>query len=220
MITVAADPAPRHTELPETRAAQTRLLVVDDHAAVRAGLQDLLEDEGDFEVVAAVASAEAAMAVAEREPIDVAVVDYQLGGRNGLWVSRKLKRLPSPPAVLIYSAYADGVLAAAAVVAEADAIVSKGELGSELCDQIRRVARGHSGLRPMPTWLGETIRSRFGHEEQAIFGMLLAGIDPSEIAATLGLSEAGLESRLWAMLRKLEAPHLEHGFADVVGDAA
>lgn len=220
MITVAREPTAEHTELPETRGAQTRLLVVDDHAAVRAGLRDLLEDEGDFEVVAAVASAEAAMAVAERELIDVAVVDYQLGGHNGLWVSRKLKRLTSPPAVLIYSAYADGVLAAAAVVAEADAIVSKGGLGSELCDQIRRVARGQSSLRPMPPWLGETIRSRFGHEEQAIFGMLLAGIDPSEIAETLDLSEAGVESRLWAMLRKLEAPHSEHGFADVVGDAA
>jgi len=60
--------------------------------------------------------------VAKREPIDVAVVDYQLAGRNGLWLSRKLKRLPLPPAVLIYSAYTDGVLAAAAVVAEADAL--------------------------------------------------------------------------------------------------
>jgi two-component system, NarL family, response regulator DevR len=150
----------------------------------------------------------------------VAVVDYQLGGRNGLWVSRKLKRLPSPPAVLIYSAYADGVLAAAAVVAEADAIVSKGGLGSELCHQIRRVARGHSGVRPMPRWLGDTIRSRFGHQEQAIFGMLLAGIDTSEIADTVGLSRAGLESRLWAMLRKLETPRSEHRLEDVVDDAA
>jgi two-component system response regulator DevR len=220
MISVTADPAPQYTELPQSRAAQTRLLVVDDHAAIRAGLRDLLEDEDDFEVVAAVASAQAAMSVAKREPIDVAVVDYQLAGRNGLWVSRKLKRLPSPPAVLIYSAYADGVLAAAAVVAEADAIVSKGELGSELCNQIRRVARGLSSLRPMPTWLGDTIRSRFGHEEQAIFGLLLAGVDPSEIAETLGRSEAVLESRLWAMLRKLEAPHSEHRFVDVVGDAA
>jgi DNA-binding NarL/FixJ family response regulator len=221
MITGAVNPAPsRHTELPETRAAQTRLLIVDDHAAVRAGLRDLLEDEGDFDVVAAVASAEAAMVIAEREPIDVAVVDYQLGGRNGLWVSRKLKRLPSPPAVLIYSAYADGVLAAAAVVAQADAIVSKGGLGSELCYQIRRVARGHSGLRPMPRWLGDTIRSRFGHQEQAIFGMLLAGIDTSEIADTVGLSSAGLESRLWTMLRKLETPRSEHRLEDVVDDAA
>lgn len=220
MITVAADRAPKHTELPEGRAAQTRLLVVDDHAAIRAGLRNLLEDEGDSQVVATVASAEAAITVAEREPIDVAVVDYQLGGRNGLWVSRKLKRLTSPPAVLIYSAYADGVLAAAAVVAEADAIVSKGGLGSELCDQIRRVARGQSSLRPMPTWLGDTIRGRFGHDEQAIFGMLLADIDPSEIAETLGLSEAGLESRLWTMLRKLEAPRSERRFVDVVDDAA
>jgi two-component system response regulator DevR len=220
MITGAVDPGSTYTELHETQAAQTRLLIVDDHAAVRAGLRDLLKDEGDFDVVAAVASAEAAMSIAEREPIDVAVVDYQLGRRNGLWVSRKLKRLPTPPAVLIYSAYADGVLAAAAVVAQADAIVSKGVLGSELGDQIRRVARGHSGMRPMPAWLGDTIRSRFGDQEQAVFGMLLAGIDSGRIAAMLGLSEAGLESRLWAMLRKLEAPHSEYRVADLAGDVA
>lgn len=220
MITGATDAAVKHTEVPQTGGAQTRLLVVDDHAAVRAGLRELLEDEGNFEVVAAVASAEAAMAVAEREPIDVAVVDYQLGSRTGLWLSRKLKRLHFPPAVLIYSAYTDGVLAAAAVVAEADAIVSKGGLGSELCDQIRCVARGQSGLRPVPPWLGEMIRTRFGHEEQAIFGMLLAGIGLSEIAAMLDLSEAGLESRLWEMLSQLEAPHPEPRFAGVVGDAA
>ncbi len=145
------------------------------------------------------------MSVAEREPIDVAVVDYQLGGRNGLWVSRKLKRLPRPPAVLMYSAYTDGLLSAAAVVAEADGIISKGGLGSELCAAIRSVAQGRSVLPPVPSWLGEALRRRLDHQEQAIFGMLLAGIDPGEIAETLDLSTAGLESRLWAMLRRLEA---------------
>jgi DNA-binding NarL/FixJ family response regulator len=188
---------------------RTRLLVVDDHAAVRAGLRGLLDDERDFEVVAAVTSAEEAMSVAERERIDVAVVDYQLGSRNGLWLSRKLKRLPEPPAVLIYSAYADGILAAAAVVAEADRIVNKGGLGSELCDEIRRAADGASSLQPMPPWLGELIRRRLTDDEQALFGMLLAGIEPMEIAATLGMSAAGLESRLWEMLRRLEAPASE-----------
>jgi DNA-binding NarL/FixJ family response regulator len=48
------------------------------------------------------------------------------------------------------------------------------------------------------------LRRRFDHEEQAIFGMLLAGLKPSEIAETLDLTEAGLESSLWAMLRRLE----------------
>ncbi len=139
----------------------------------------------------------------------MAVVDYQLGGHTGLWATRKLKRLPQPPAVLIYSAYTDGVLAAAAVVAEADGIVSKGGLGSELCDAIRRVASGHLLLPVVPDWLGEAIRQRLDHEEQAIFGLRLAGIEPSEIAHTLALSQAGLESRLWTMLRKVEAPDHE-----------
>lgn len=220
MLSVATHPAPDPVQPPDAARALTRLLVVDDHAAVRAGLRELLDDELDFEVVAAVASAEDALAVAGREPIDVAVVDYQLGSRNGLWLSRKLKRLPAPPAVLIYSAYTDGVLAAAAVVAEADAIVSKGSLGSELCAEIRRVARGGSGLRPVPSWLAETIRMRFGHEEQAIFGMLLAGIQLGEIAETLGLSESGLESRLWSMLRTFEAPHHERPLTSAVGGGA
>lgn len=187
-------------------SSPSRLLIVDDHRAVLDGLRDLLADERDFEVAAAVASAEAALRAAEREPIDVAVVDYQLEARNGLWLSRKLKRLPSAPKVLIYSAYADGVLAAAAVVAEADGLVTKGVLGSRLCDEIRAVRQaGASRLRPLPPWLRDTIHTRFGHDEQAIFGMLLAGIEPDEIADTLGLSAGALESSLWTMLRKLEA---------------
>jgi DNA-binding NarL/FixJ family response regulator len=208
MISVAHHPTRAQTERSGSPSERQRLLIVDDHAAVRSGLQELLADEADFEVVAAVATAEAAMSVAEKEPVDVAVVDYQLGGRNGLWVSRKLKRLPRPPAVVIYSAYTDGVLAAAAVVAEADGIVSKGGLGSELTAAIRAVAGGRPVLPPVPPWLGEALRRRLDHEEQAIFGMLLAGIGPGEIAQTLDLSAAGLESRLWGMLRRLEAPQM------------
>src|SRR5438067_312756 len=61
-------------------------------------------------------------------------------------------------------------------------------------------------LRPVPPWLSDGLRRRLDHEEQAIFGMLLAGITPDQIAQTLNISAAGLESRLWATLRKLEAP--------------
>jgi DNA-binding NarL/FixJ family response regulator len=184
---------------------RTRLLVVDDHPAVRAGLHELLAHEADFTVVAATATAEAGIDIARREPIDVAVVDYQLGGRNGLWLSRKLKRLREPPAVLIYSAYTDGVLAAAAVVAQADAIVSKANLGAELCHAIRRVALGRRQLPPLPQRLAEQLRRRLDSHEQAIFGMLLAGIEPPEIATTLGVSPADLESRLGSMLRRMES---------------
>jgi DNA-binding NarL/FixJ family response regulator len=189
----------------EPDSAPLRLLVVDDHPAVRMGLRELFDDQPDFVVVAAVDSADAAMSLAEQEPVDVAVVDYQLGSRNGLWLSRKLKRLPHPPRVVIYSAYCDGPLAATSVVAEADGLVSKGGIGAELCDTVRAVAHGRVVLPTVPPALATALRRRLDAEEQAIFGMLLAGIPPAEITVMLGISSAGLESRLWAMLRKLEA---------------
>lgn len=198
----------------------TRLLVVDDHAAVRAGLRDMLADESDFDVVAAVATAEEGLFIAERQVVDVAVVDYQLGGRTGLWLSRKLKRLRQPPRVVIYSAYADDLLSAAAVVAEADGIISKSGLGSELSDAIRAVAGGGHRLHPVPPWLSEGLRHRLGHKEQAVFGLLLAGIPRDEIAETLGMSTDDLDARLWAMLRALESPHAQtsaNGSATHVG---
>ena len=204
MTTVALPVTAEPARLRNEPLALTRLLVVDDHPAVRAGLDKLLADEPDFDVVAAVTSAEAGLEVARTELIDVAVVDYQLGGRNGLWLSRKLKRLADPPAVLIYSAYTDGVLAAAAVVAEADAIVSKGRLGADLCQVVRRAAAGERHLPAIPPRLAESLRRRLDGQDQAIFGMLLAGFDPSEVAATLGLSSAVMESRLWELLRRLE----------------
>jgi DNA-binding NarL/FixJ family response regulator len=187
----------------------TRLLVVDDHAAVRTGLRNLLSDEPDFDVVAAVGTAEDGLSVAQREAIDFAVVDYQLGGRSGLWLSRKLKRLPQPPRVVIYSAYADDLLSAAAVVAEADGIVSKSGLGSELREAIREVLRGDQRRHAVPPWLSEALRHRLGHEVQAIFGMLLAGISRQDIAHRLGISADGLDSRLWVMLQALELPRAE-----------
>jgi DNA-binding NarL/FixJ family response regulator len=184
--------------------SRLRVLVVDDHPAIRLGLSQLLDDQPDIFVVEVASSAEEARSLAESDPIDVAVVDYQLGSRSGLWLTRMLKRLEPAPSVVIYSAYCDGPLAAACVVAGADGLISKGGVGSELCHAVRAVARGHSRLPIVPPALAGAMRRRLGAEEQAIFGMLLAGIEPSEIADTLGISSRGLDSRRWAMLHKLE----------------
>lgn len=59
----------------------------------------------------------------------------------------------------------------------------------------------------MPPWLGDALRQRLNHEEQAIFGMMLAGIELGEIAETLGLSVEVLDAHLWTMMRRLEAQH-------------
>ena len=207
MITIHEHPAP--ITAPDLLAssdepARLRLIVVDDHPAIRLGLLQLLDDQPDFVVVDAASSAEEARSLAEREPIDVAVVDYQLGSRSGLWLTRMLKRLEPAPSVVIYSAYSDGPLSAACVVAGADGLVSKGTVGAELCHAVRAVSRGHSRLPLVPPTLAGAMRRRLGADEQAIFGMLLAGIDASEIADTLGMSSQALDRRRWAMLHKLE----------------
>jgi DNA-binding NarL/FixJ family response regulator len=180
-----------------------RCIVVDDHPAIRLGLSELLAAEPDFQMLDSFATAEAAYAFARHTAVDAAVVDYQLGGRSGLWCSRRLKSLARPPAVLIYSAFSDHLLAAASVVARADGLVSKTALGSELCDRIREAASGRGGLPLVAPAVADSIRNRLDPTEQAIYGMMSARTADPEIAATLGLTAEELEARSWTMLRKL-----------------
>jgi DNA-binding NarL/FixJ family response regulator len=183
---------------------QIRLLVVDDHPAVRLGLVQLLEGQRDFTVQSVCVNAEAAVAQAEHERIDVAVVDYHLGGRNGLWVCRRLKRMARQPRVIIFSAFANDHLAACCAVAGADALLNKGVLGSELCDAVRAVARRRRLLPRVSPPLVDMLRRRLDDSEQSLFGMLLVGIPRGEIGEILGMSAPELNSREGVMLRKLE----------------
>jgi two-component system, NarL family, response regulator DevR len=180
-----------------------RVLVVDDHAAVRLGLGGLLEDHADLEVVATAASAREALADTARVAPDVAVVDYHLDDTDGLTLCRAIKRLPRPPRVLVYSAYADGSLTAAAVVAGADAVVSKGSLGEEVVRTIRVLAHGRRAIPPIPRAVQRSLRARLEPTDQTILGMLLQGIAPSEIVDVLGISPSRLESRRAAIVKDL-----------------
>jgi DNA-binding NarL/FixJ family response regulator len=180
-----------------------RVLVVDDHAAVRLGLGGLLEDHADLEVVATAASAREALADAARVAPDVAVVDYHLDDADGLSLCRAIKRLPRPPRVLVYSAYADGSLTAAAVVAGADAVISKGTLGEEVVRTIRVLAHGRRAIPPIPRAVQRSLRERLEPTDQTILGMLIAGIAPSEIVDVLGISPSRLESRRTAIVEQL-----------------
>ena len=188
----------------DASAKQIRLMIVDDHPAVRLGLQQLLDCQPNFSVAAVCIDAEGAAARAEAERIDVAVVDYQLGGRNGLWLCRQLRRLPDPPHVIIFSAFANDHLAACCAVAGAGAVLNKGVLGSELCDAVRSVVRGRRLLPRVSQPLADMLRRRLPEREQMLFGMFLAGIPRVEIASTLDMSARELNCRADAMLRDLE----------------
>jgi DNA-binding NarL/FixJ family response regulator len=162
-------------------------------------------------VVAEARSANEALARLAR-PIDVAIVDYHLGaGRDGLWLIARLKHLPFPPRILIYSAFADAPLAVMALIAGADGLLAKDELGDELTRAIRRIANGRHRLPAITTSVARVMRSQLEPRDQAIFGMLLHGISADQIAERLGITQDELHIRRSIMLRTLRRDQLFAG---------
>jgi DNA-binding NarL/FixJ family response regulator len=180
-----------------------RVIVVDDHAAVREGIRAMLASEADLERIAVTATAGEALALAERDRPDVMVLDYHLPDEDGLSLCLRLKSTHSRPAVLIYSAFADDHLVALGVIAGADALMSKAADPDELCDTVRALA---AGTACMPTVMPAAMNSvafRLDAEDLPILGMLANRTPPSQIAATLRMDEAWLDTRRWAMLSRL-----------------
>lgn len=188
------------------RAEVTTVLVVDDHQAVRLGVQMLLDDEPGIAVVASAGSCQEGFEAARRCQPDIAVVDYQLAERDGLALTRRLVTMASPPRVLVFSAYADERLGLAALVAGADAVLGKNALGLELCHQIDALARGEHCRFAISTEVLASVGQELEIEDRPILGMLAAGTDPEEISTVLGVSPTELESRRSAMLDRLKAP--------------
>jgi DNA-binding NarL/FixJ family response regulator len=137
------------------------------------------------------------------EPPQGAVVDYHLGDRNGLWVTRRLRQLDPPPRVLIYSAFTDDALALAAIVAGADGLLSKSAIGEELCLAIRRLAAGQRYLPAISAAMTRAMSARFGHRQQPLFGMLVHGISPQLISSRLQINARELEIERAAILAVL-----------------
>jgi DNA-binding NarL/FixJ family response regulator len=184
-----------------------RVLVVDDHPAIRAGVCSLLEALPEVAAVTAVANARKAVAAARERMFDVAVVDYHLPDRDGLSLTRQLHNLAHPPRVLIFSAFADERLAIAALVAGADGICSKGCADVELWDAIRAVV---SGVPVMPVIHPAAMRDIAGQIDSAdlsILAMLISREEPQDIAAALGIRRGWLEARRWAILQQLTEAH-------------
>jgi len=185
------------------RSQTARVLIVDDHSAVREGIEALLAGEPGLEPVGSAGRAEDALELAQQTRPDVAIVDFQLGDRDGLSLCCQLKELPEPARVVLYSAYADGPLALAGVIAGADGVVHKAALAAELCDTLRAVAGGRTAIPQPPPRVQAVVAAKLDPEDLPILAMLLDGTDPDEIAHVLGIKPRWLAARRWAMLERL-----------------
>jgi DNA-binding NarL/FixJ family response regulator len=180
-----------------------RVLVVDDHSAVRSGVHALLAGEPDLTPVGTACGARQGLDLARRAQPHVAIVDFQLGDGDGLSLCRRLKELDPPVRVLLYSAYADGPLALAGVIAGADGVVHKAALATELCDAVRAVAAGRTAIPAVPASAHAVVAARLDPEDLPILAMLVDGTEPDEIAEVLGVGPSWLAARRWAMLERL-----------------
>lgn len=184
-----------------SRGVARHLVIVDDHPAVRTGLAALLAAEADLSVAVAATAAEAEAACRSERP-DVLVADYHLPDLDGLSLCLRLQAAGGPPVVL-YSAFADEHLAVLALIAGAGAMVAKDADPAELVETVRAVAGGtRTPAAPSPGALNAA-GAQLEPEDLPVLGMLTAGIDPDEIARTLGIDERWLTARRWAMLERL-----------------
>jgi DNA-binding NarL/FixJ family response regulator len=187
------------------RSRDIRVLVVDDHPAVRAGLEGLLIGERGFECVATLAETDGLLeAVSEIRP-DVVVLDYALGGDDGLTTCFRVKQRDRPPAVLLYSAYVDRVFTVPAAMAQADATVSKSAPVGELLSAIRDVASGGLRRPALDNELIEAASARLLPDDLAIAAMLLSATPVAEMASIVDMSVTEVRRRALRIIGRLQA---------------
>ena len=206
--------APTHDALPATTdGAKTpvRVIVVDDHHAVREGLRAMLQAEPDLDPVGSVATARDALALARRARPDVVVLDYHLPDQDGLSLCLRLKTAHAVPAALLYTAFADEQLVPPAIIAGADAVVSKAADPDALCEAVRALAGGLTRLPAIAPAAMRSAAARLDTDDLPILGMLAHGTPSAEIAATLQIAEPWLTTRRWAMLERLTRASTRRG---------
>ena len=179
--------------------------VVDDHPALRAGLEQLLDQEAGYRLLGAVSSeAELAIALRRHRP-DVVVMDYALTRGDGLSACFHLKQRPHPTGVVLYSAYVDDIFAVPATLAQADAIVSKSGPIEVLLTAIDAVAAGKTQAPSPDPEVIEAASSRLDAEDLPIVGMLFARVRVGDIATTLGVEPREVRARALRMIGEMQA---------------
>src|SRR3954469_14206732 len=190
---------------PDLATGSIRVVVVDDHEAVRTGLERVLDRAPGLEPVAGFADDREVVSLLAREPVDVAVLDYDLERGDGLSLCWRLKQRQDAPAVVVYSGYAGPALVFAATVAQADAVASKADRVDALLSTIRRLAAGDRVLGTPAPELVEAAAARLPVEDLPVMALLADGASSSEIARALGLESREVGSRARRVIGLLQA---------------
>ncbi|QWC86156.1 response regulator transcription factor [Nocardioidaceae bacterium] len=190
-----------------------RVFLLDDHEIVRRGLRELLEAEGDIEVVGEAGTvAEGTTEILRLAP-DVAVLDGRLPDGSGIEVCRDVRSANSDIKALILTSYDDDEALFAAILAGAAGYLLKQIAANDLTDAVRRVSAGQSLLDPSLTArVLERVRSgparkpeleQLTEQERRILSLVAEGMTNRQIGVELHLAEKTVKNYVSSILSKL-----------------
>lgn len=193
-----------------------RLLLVEDHQLVRAGLRVLLERTGDIHVVDEAGTASLAMQHVRKHHPDVVLLDVRLPDRSGVELCQDIRSGFPRTRVLFLTAVPDHETMISSVVGGADGYLHKTIGADSLVAAIKAVARGecyldHAAVGSVMKWLkawsqpqASTAIFNLSPQERRVIALLADGKTNKEIAGALNLSEKTVKNYVHNAFEKLQ----------------
>lgn len=187
----------------------TAILVVDDHAIVRAGIRRLLEERPDTQVQEAVSGEDALQAVQDTG-FDLVILDLNLPALGGLELLRRLLKTRPDLPILVFSQHAEAIYAAKALEAGARGFLSKNTLPEEMQDAVEAVLAGGTAIEKdiqhemaIRDVMEDAYLKPLSERDLEILRLLAAGDTVAQIADKLGVAYKTVANTLSRIKEKL-----------------